>query len=54
MSLGKLADEFSIQAAEDAHLQLGCIDPEGLEVAIGNIVCLVGANNACKSTVSRA
>ena len=33
---------------------LGCIGPEGLEVALDNIVCLVGANNSGKSTVLRA
>lgn len=33
---------------------LGCIGPEGLEVALDEIVCLVGRNNAGKSTVLRA
>ncbi len=33
---------------------LGCIGPEGLEVALDNIVCLVGRNNTGKSTVLRA
>lgn len=33
---------------------LGCIGPEGLEVALDDIVCLVGANNSGKSTVLRA
>src|SRR5882757_9179589 len=32
----------------------GCIGPEGLEVALDNIVCLVGRNNTGKSTVLRA
>src|SRR5882672_10774734 len=33
---------------------LGCIGPEPLEVALDNIVCLVGRNNTGKSTVIRA
>jgi putative ATP-dependent endonuclease of OLD family len=33
---------------------LGCIGPEGLKVALDKIVCLVGRNNAGKSTVIRA
>jgi len=33
---------------------LGCIGPKGLTVALDNIVCLVGKNNAGKSTVLRA
>jgi putative ATP-dependent endonuclease of the OLD family len=33
---------------------LGCIGPEGLEVSLDNIVCLVGRNNTGKSTVLRA
>jgi predicted ATPase len=33
---------------------LGCIGPEGLEVALDKIVCLVGRNNTGKSTVLRA
>jgi len=33
---------------------LGCIGPEGLEVALDNIVCLVGRNNTGKSTVLRS
>lgn len=33
---------------------LGCIGPDGLEVALDEIVCLVGANNTGKSTVLRA
>lgn len=33
---------------------LGCIGPEGLEVCLDEIVCLVGANNTGKSTVLRA
>lgn len=32
----------------------GCFGPEGLEVALDEIVCLVGANNTGKSTVLRA
>lgn len=32
---------------------IGCIGPEGLEVALDNIVCLVGRNNTGKSTVIR-
>lgn len=32
----------------------GCIGPEGLEVCLDEIVCLVGANNTGKSTVLRA
>ena len=32
----------------------GCIGPEGLEVCLDDIVCLVGANNTGKSTVLRA
>ena len=33
---------------------LGCIGPDGLTVALDRIVCLVGTNNAGKSTVLRA
>ena len=33
---------------------LGCIGPEGLEIALDDIVCLVGRNNTGKSTVLRA
>lgn len=33
---------------------LGCIGTEGVEVALDDIVCLVGANNSGKSTVLRA
>jgi len=33
---------------------LGCIGPDGLDVALDEIVCLVGANNCGKSTVLRA
>src|SRR5260370_33871582 len=33
---------------------LVCIGPEGLEIALDNIVCLVGRNNTGKSTVLRA
>lgn len=33
---------------------LGCIGPDGLEVSLDEIVCLVGANNTGKSTVLRA
>lgn len=32
----------------------GCFGPEGLEVALDEIVCLVGANNTGKSTALRA
>jgi energy-coupling factor transporter ATP-binding protein EcfA2 len=33
---------------------IGCIGPDGLEVALDDIVCLVGRNNCGKSTVLRA
>jgi len=33
---------------------VGCIGPEGVEVALDDVVCLVGKNNAGKSTVLRA
>jgi putative ATP-dependent endonuclease of the OLD family len=33
---------------------LGCIGPEGLEVALDDIVCLVGRNNTGKTTVLHA
>jgi len=33
---------------------LGCIGPEGCEIALDNILCLVGANNSGKSTFLRA
>lgn len=33
---------------------LGCIGQEGLEISLSQIVCLVGPNNAGKSTVLRA
>ncbi len=32
---------------------LGCIGPEGLEISLDNIICIVGANNSGKSTVLR-
>lgn len=35
-------------------VNLGCIGPEGVDVALDDIVCLVGANNSGKSTVLRA
>src|SRR5271155_745299 len=35
-------------------VNLSCIGPEGLDIAMDNIVCLVGANNTGKSTVLRA
>lgn len=33
---------------------LGCVGPEGVEVALDKVVCLVGKNNAGKSTILRA
>lgn len=33
---------------------LGCIGSEGVEVALDNVVCLVGKNNSGKSTILRA
>ncbi|WP_439599111.1 ATP-dependent nuclease [Falsiroseomonas sp.] len=33
---------------------LGCVGDEGIDVALDNIVCLVGKNNSGKSTVLRA
>lgn len=33
---------------------IGCVGPEGLTVQLDNVVCLVGKNNAGKSTVLRA
>lgn len=33
---------------------IGCIGPDGLEVTLDNILCLVGPNNTAKSTVLRA
>lgn len=33
---------------------LGCIGPEGCEIALDSILCLVGANNSGKSTFLRA
>jgi len=33
---------------------LGCIGPEGCEVALDNIICLVGPNNCGKTTILRA
>lgn len=33
---------------------IGCIGPEGLNIELNNIICLVGPNNAGKSTVLRA
>lgn len=45
---------------EKSHLvrmriaNLGCVGPDGLDVALDNIVCLVGQNNTGKSTVLRA
>lgn len=35
-------------------VNIGCIGPEGLEVRLDNILCLVGQNNTGKSTVLRA
>jgi len=33
---------------------IGCIGPEGCDIALDNILCLVGTNNTGKSTVLRA
>lgn len=33
---------------------LGCIGPEGCEIALDSILCLVGCNNSGKSTILRA
>lgn len=33
---------------------VGCIGPEGVQVALDDVVCLVGKNNAGKSTILRA
>jgi len=33
---------------------IGCVGPEGFEIDLDNILCLVGANNTGKSTVLRA
>lgn len=33
---------------------IGCIGDEGVEIALDNVVCLVGKNNAGKSTILRA
>lgn len=33
---------------------IGCVGPEGLDIALDNIVCLVGANNSGKTTVLTA
>lgn len=33
---------------------IGCIGNEGVEIELDNIVCLVGKNNAGKSTILRA
>ncbi|SEH15077.1 Predicted ATP-dependent endonuclease of the OLD family, contains P-loop ATPase and TOPRIM domains [Sphingopyxis sp. YR583] len=33
---------------------IGCIGPDGVEVALDDVVCLVGKNNAGKSTILRA
>ncbi len=33
---------------------IGCIGPEGCEIALDNIICLVGSNNCGKSTILRA
>lgn len=35
-------------------VNLGCIGPEGCEIALDSVLCLVGANNAGKSTILRA
>ncbi len=33
---------------------IGCVGPEGCEIALDNIICLVGSNNCGKSTILRA
>jgi len=33
---------------------VGCIGPDGVEIALDDVVCLVGKNNAGKSTILRA
>ena len=33
---------------------IGCIGNEGIDVELDNVVCLVGKNNAGKSTILRA
>jgi hypothetical protein len=35
-------------------VNIGCIGPEGVTVALDNVLCLVGANNTGKSTILRA
>ena len=33
---------------------IGCIGSDGVEIELDNVVCLVGKNNAGKSTILRA
>ncbi|KPZ11107.1 AAA family ATPase [Pseudomonas syringae group genomosp. 3] len=33
---------------------IGCVGNDGITIALDNIVCLVGKNNAGKSTILRA
>jgi putative ATP-dependent endonuclease of OLD family len=33
---------------------VGCVGPDGLTVALDNILCVVGPNNTGKSTILRA
>ncbi|WP_353619061.1 AAA family ATPase [Paracidovorax cattleyae] len=33
---------------------IGCIGEDGVAIALDNVVCLVGKNNAGKSTILRA
>jgi len=35
-------------------VNIGCIGPEGVTIALDNVLCLVGANNAGKSTILHA
>ena len=50
-----MLDNFETSFLHKMRIQnLGCIGPEGLEIALDAIVCLVGANNSGKSTVLRA
>jgi predicted ATP-dependent endonuclease of OLD family len=35
-------------------VNLGCVGPEGLEISMDDVLCLVGANNTGKSTILRA
>lgn len=51
---GKVAVENRSKLVRIALRNIGCIGNDGVEIELDNVVCLVGRNNAGKSTILRA